>query len=638
MGNMVLRKRVKTEEYFQISSYHDGEIKFQFSLNKKKLIIGSAPNCDIIIDDPSISHYHAFITIDKNGGKIIDLDSVNGILINNDRVKESYFNSGDSLSIGQLQFNVEESTTQVEGNETFFEDQDEGKVEVIKTKETQSNNLPPLPGLVVIDGEYCDIEFNDNDFVPTSTVPAYLQNYSESEFIETQEGNKFDPIAREANHEAFEVVVLSKGNVISVDYFPVKNKTLYVDSLKSKSDTFTLEVLEEDARLPFIINKDGQFIIKKLNGFHCRVSNKDLENPFNKDEEYTFNLDDSFCFTKGTVQVFIKATKAPPSFKSTPFFGKDIAFQKEAGKIFGTIMGVMMLLLFIDTTIETPKKKLSVVFRKAVKSEQKSDTKSKENPDKVNKDNGIREKLLDKPETKMAKKSEPVKEKKVEKKTNPAPPKVAQNTPTPPKAEPVKAPKVKAFEFKMAKNFSNMMKNNNVAVSNVSNIKSSSTSSSSTNFQNTDSKSLNIASNSNVKTLGQDYAGSYDTSSGAKGLSSKSGIDTAYSDPKTVVLGSMDPELLRKILREYLPQFRHCYQKELEVNESAQGVIDLSFRIMANGKTTNANVTSKKGAFGRVGSDCMKKVLALIPFPAPKGGGVVDVKQPLNFFSEKSKY
>ena len=28
----------------------------------------------------------------------------------------------------------------------------------------------------------------------------------------------------------------------------------------------------------------------------------------------------------------------------------------------------------------------------------------------------------------------------------------------------------------------------------------------------------------------------------------------------------MDPDLLRKILQEYLPQFRHCYQQELAQN------------------------------------------------------------------------
>jgi hypothetical protein len=33
----------------------------------------------------------------------------------------------------------------------------------------------------------------------------------------------------------------------------------------------------------------------------------------------------------------------------------------------------------------------------------------------------------------------------------------------------------------------------------------------------------------------------------------------------------------------------------------------------------------------------MGQVLGIIDFPKPKGGGVVDVRQPLNFFAETEK-
>jgi hypothetical protein len=155
---------------------------------------------------------------------------------------------------------------------------------------------------------------------------------------------------------------------------------------------------------------------------------------------------------------------------------------------------------------------------------------------------------------------------------------------------------------------------------------------------NTSDSALKANTNSDVGTLGQDFSGNYDSSTGAQGLSSKSGVDTTYQDPKTVVLGSMDPELLRKILKEYLPQFRHCYQKELESNEAAKGVIDLHFRINPNGSVSKIAIKGKRARFSKSGTGCMAGVLKLIDFPKPKGGGVVDVKQPLNFFSEKNKY
>ena len=99
----------------------------------------------------------------------------------------------------------------------------------------------------------------------------------------------------------------------------------------------------------------------------------------------------------------------------------------------------------------------------------------------------------------------------------------------------------------------------------------------------------------------------------------------------------MDPELLRKILREYLPQFRHCYQKELERNGNTEGVVEMNFRIMSDGAVSKIKIGSKGAKFSKVGSGCMAGVLKLIDFPKPKGGGVVDVRQPLNFFSEQEK-
>jgi len=37
------------------------------------------------------------------------------------------------------------------------------------------------------------------------------------------------------------------------------------------------------------------------------------------------------------------------------------------------------------------------------------------------------------------------------------------------------------------------------------------------------------------------------------------------------------------------------------------------------------------------GIACMGNILHMIDFPKPKGGGLVDVRQPLNFLSESTK-
>lgn len=138
--------------------------------------------------------------------------------------------------------------------------------------------------------------------------------------------------------------------------------------------------------------------------------------------------------------------------------------------------------------------------------------------------------------------------------------------------------------------------------------------------------------------LGKDTYGNYDRSTTAKGLANKKGIDTAFVQADTVVLGSIEPEVLRKILQEYLPQFKFCYQQELSENsEKIKGIVDLNFRIEPDGKVSVVNIKSASTKFSQKGISCMGNILHMIEFPKPKGGGLVDVRQPLNFLSESTK-
>ncbi|MGZ3788767.1 MAG: AgmX/PglI C-terminal domain-containing protein [Bacteriovorax sp.] len=138
--------------------------------------------------------------------------------------------------------------------------------------------------------------------------------------------------------------------------------------------------------------------------------------------------------------------------------------------------------------------------------------------------------------------------------------------------------------------------------------------------------------------LGKDAVGNYDRSTTTKGLANKRGIDTAFVQADTVVLGSIDPDVLRKILGEYLAQFKFCYQQELqEQSEKIKGIVDLNFRIEGDGKVSKVNIKSAQTKFSERGISCMSNILRMIDFPKPKGGGLVDVRQPLNFYSESTK-
>lgn len=635
---MVLKARNIEEKVFHLIGYKEGQVQFEFPLNKRKILVGRAPHADISIDDNSLSFYHCFIVVDEHGGKIIDLESDNGIYLNGERQQRTFFADGDRLQIGPIELIVEERIIETVGGNAF-EDQDEGIVEKVDEGliSERPQELPPHPGLVVIDGEYCDIKFDDHTFKPSEEVSALEGGFSFHEFIDIEE-KPTETIARENKEQALEVIVMTNGSVISIDYLPFKNRTIYATEKHHSKKTISIPCLGNEDDLPlFDMKKDGSLHYYPLEGFQLRYKKTGQNIPFTVGTPQSLGPKDAIIYESGTVQIFVRITEAPPSLKVAPFFGKDREFQKEAGKIFGMIMGIMLLLLFVDTTVEQPKKKIAVIFRKAIKSKKPSDTKSKSIADKVDKDTGVKENKQPNQETKMAKKSPQKAEKKVQKTVKQSEKQVAKAAPSPQETK-VK-PKIKAYKFNSQTKLSSLFgATKNLKPTKINKNSASTGTTGAKSVASISDSGLKANQNADVGTLGQDFSGNYDSSSGAQGLSSKSGIDTTYQDPKTVVLGSMDPELLRKILKEYLPQFRHCYQKELERNEAAKGVIDLHFRINPNGSVSKIDIRGKRARFSPAGSGCMAGVLKLIDFPKPKGGGVVDVKQPLNFFSEKDKY
>jgi len=313
--------------------------------------------------------------------------------------------------------------------------------------------------------------------------------------------------------------------------------------------------------------------------------------------------------------------------------GKDTAFLKDSGKIFGTVMGLMLLLLLVDTSIKPPEEKqIAVIYRKAIKSEDVTKTKTAETPNKVDKDDGVKQKEYEKKEVKTAKAAAQQPQPKQQPASAPA-----AAAPAPSQQKVAEKPKMKAYEFKMNSAMSSFMNSKSPTVD-ANSASRSLASTSNVKSANTNSKNLLKAQSSGaVGSLGESMNGAFNRDSGAKGLAAKGGIDTTYAAPKTVVMGSMDPELLRKILAEYLPQFRHCYQQELQKQEDVEGVLDMNFRIGKDGKVSKINIKAKDSRFSGGGVDCMASVLRLIDFPKPKGGGIVDVRQPLNFFSERAK-
>lgn len=141
----------------------------------------------------------------------------------------------------------------------------------------------------------------------------------------------------------------------------------------------------------------------------------------------------------------------------------------------------------------------------------------------------------------------------------------------------------------------------------------------------------------NVGSLTGAAEGKIGSSKGAEGLSQKGSIVLSGIPSETVVLGSIDPNAIRQLLLEHLSQFRYCYQAELESSQRPKnltGIIHLNFTIGSEGQVQKTNIGGDQSITREI-RQCVAEVLRGIEFPVPKGGGVVEVRQPMNFYPKQ---
>ena len=65
--------------------------------------VGRLPECDVTLDDPSVSRRHARIQRKGDGWVVEDLGSTNGLKVNGSKVMQSDLVDGDQLALGSVQ-------------------------------------------------------------------------------------------------------------------------------------------------------------------------------------------------------------------------------------------------------------------------------------------------------------------------------------------------------------------------------------------------------------------------------------------------------------------------------------------------------------------------------------------------------
>jgi TonB family protein len=105
---------------------------------------------------------------------------------------------------------------------------------------------------------------------------------------------------------------------------------------------------------------------------------------------------------------------------------------------------------------------------------------------------------------------------------------------------------------------------------------------------------------------------------------------SAIMSSEAVVEGSLDGELIRKVIQRNLAQVKYCYQLALQANPKLAGRIVVRFTIGANGSVRKAEIvggTLREAVF----EQCLLTRVRSWLFPSPKGGAEVVVTYPFVF-------
>lgn len=82
---------------------NNGGLSGTYTIDKERVWIGRAPECDIQVEDPRVSSKHARIITILHNSFVEDMDSTNGTILNSQPVDKQELHDGDVISIGSLE-------------------------------------------------------------------------------------------------------------------------------------------------------------------------------------------------------------------------------------------------------------------------------------------------------------------------------------------------------------------------------------------------------------------------------------------------------------------------------------------------------------------------------------------------------
>lgn len=639
---------------------------------KGRILLGRTESCDLIVNSDSVSAVHAVMEIFEDRAKLYDMNSTNGTYVNDDKIVVKEIHVGDFFRLADIEF---------EFSEYSAEDSLPPVLDTLEPSagEASVSKLPELPK------ELPKTAPKVSGQAPSIVYPLASDPKAEfSEYIFEDKDELYPIFKYETAKQAVEVIILFNDKVFSVDYLPEGKATYFITGVLSKSDELEFPYLNKNEKFPFVEVRGPSAIVHTLPGFGVFLLSDKKKDTGHVGTSVELSGQDLLRLQKDNLQIFVRTVQAPPRILSAPILKRDPEFRKFLA-IFMFLVGFICIGLNVIEVPEDPKKdelaperlatilykqELTVSKNKAVEKTENAPKVAQQSPHKVSVEKTTtteKQPDIKKPDVvttkEQNKKPDPGKKTATEKKV------VKQGT------TPVTKPDNRKFDSPAAKgtagatgaktptafamveskspghvevyksaDFSSSVSGLVAKGGSLSGVKTIGATGSGGGSGQVGIAQGVVGGSGSVKTstmttsqgsLVGSASGALGDSKGAEGLSAKRAIYTAGIPGETVVLGSMDPDTIRRILLDHLPQFRYCYQRELEkTGAEASGAIKLNFTIGASGHVAQAGVDGNSSLPTDV-KKCVVGVLRGITFPEPMGGGTVEVKQPMNFYPKK---
>lgn len=639
----------KTNYCTQIQVLRDGQIIKSLIFNQDKIIVGRILSVDLVVDDISISRIHAAIDIsDKGTIAISDLGSVNGIIINGQKVTDAQILSGGRVKLGDVELIID----------------------LFREEDVEESPEPRAP-IVKYYSELEDIF--DLKKLAASRTMIVSKPGGESYSIKPGLTGVF-PVERPRG-SVLEGVLLIKDSILDVKHIE-QPKNFYIGVHKTNDFIFGSQFLPDKFRL--IKKVDGKYfvsIIEEMRGVIQRAGEnvslerikKDPSTSFQKGV-YTFPMAyrDILRIEIGNAMLMFLFVERSVSIEKKSIIEPDPPFH--ASLFISFVLHLLLILIirnavvpdkamleriddrFVDLLVENKKPDFQndkikeqiqmVVARvkhepKVVKKiEEPKLIEKKEVPAKLNVDKTeIRKEIIPKGPVKI----------------------IAEDGTGKGDGFKAEAPKdvktvgiLGALSKGRAGSLSKLFGTTGLGKGSGKNVVAPmGVKGGTSNFGLRDvsegvGKTFGIGSGNIIGDAGEGAAGVVSASGALKGtggisLKAFNGLkgtrytgNASMSETNTVVIGALTKEEIWAVVEKHFSEIQNCYEIALQANKKLAGKVTMNWVIGGDGhvKTVDVYKTTLNNVYTE---SCMRNRIKYWLFPKPRGGGVVKVMFPFSF-------